>query len=99
MSLLLLLAMLLLAPNCLAQGDHDMGSNNVWLPPSWAFGSGYTPADYYYPSMWGYGYSPFAYYSYQGKTYNPYSNYYSYQYPRYSYWYPYNYYGNDLWSW
>ncbi len=79
--------------------DHDSGDhNNNWLPPSWAFGSGYTPADYYYPGMWGYGYSPFAYYSYQGKTYNPYSNYYSYQYP-YRYSYPYNYYDNDLWSW
>ncbi len=99
-ALLLLLAMLLLAPSCLAQMDHDQGSNNIWLTPSWVFGSGYTPYDYYPSGLWGYGYDPFSYYSYQGKTYNPYRYYYSYQYPyRYSYWYPFNYYSNDLWSW
>ncbi len=88
-ALLLLLAMLPTAPICLAQEDH---TQNQWRPPSWVFGSGYTPYDY---PTWGYWYDPFSYYSYQGKTYHP--NYYSYYYNYpYNYrWYPYNYW----WYW
>jgi len=83
-ALLLLPAMLLVASICLAQSDH--GHEQVWLPSSWVFGSGYSPYDY--PgSVIGWGYDPFSYYSYQGKTYNPY---------RYSY--PYTYYGGYHWS-
>ncbi|MDD4162995.1 MAG: hypothetical protein PHW87_11020 [Methanothrix sp.] len=82
-ALLLLPAMLLVAPICLAQPDHD--KEQVWLPPGWVFGSGYTPYDY--PgSVWGWGYDPFSYYSYQGKTYKPYR--YSYYYYPSSIWYP-----------
>ena len=111
-ALLLLLAMLLVAPICLAQWDHDR--EQVWLPPSWVFGSGYTPYDY--PgSVGGWGYDSFSYYSHQGKTYNPYrdSNYYypgSTWYPSYyrynynypytyrNYWYPYTYHSGYWWS-
>lgn len=98
--LLLLPAMMLLAPVCLAQSDDQ---EQVWLPPSWVFGSGYTPSDYL-GSAWYRGYDPFYYYSYQGKTYYPYRySYYYYPgsswYPyRYSYLYPYNYHSN-YWYW
>lgn len=88
-ALLPLLAMVLVAPICMAQSGDE--NEDRWLPPSWVFGSGYTPYDY--PgSFWDRGYDPFSYYNYQGKTYHPYR--YS-----YNYWYPYNYYSNDLWSW
>lgn len=110
-ALMLLPAMLLVAPICLAQSHHDR--EQVWLPPSWVFGSGYTHYDY--PgSVGGWGYDPFSYYSHQGKTYNPYrySNYYypgSTWYPSYyrynyypytyrNYWYPYTYHSGYWWS-
>ncbi len=101
MALLLLLAMFLVAPVCLAQ-PNDQGQ--VWLPPSWVFGSGYTPSDYS-GSMGSWGYDPFSYYNYQGKTYYPYNPYYYYypgstSYPySYSYWYPYNIYGYPYAYW
>jgi hypothetical protein len=83
--LVLFLAALLFAPICLAQ------LNQVWLPPSWALGSGYVPYNYgYYPTyssdLWGWGFNPFPHYGSQGKTYNPYA-YYSYS--------PYSYYGSQ----
>jgi len=96
--LLLLSATLMIAQICSAQSDDQ---EQVWLPPSWIFGSGYTPYDY--SGFWGSGYDSFYYYGYQGKTYYPYrySNYYSPAgtwYPsRYSYWYPYNYYSIYRW--
>ena len=92
-ALLLLLAVLLIAPSCLAQKDHNQ---DLWRAPSWVFGSGYTPSDYYPGSLWGWGYDPFAYYSYQGKTYHPYRYSYYYNYPYAYRWYPYSYY-NDYW--
>ena len=111
-ALLLTLAMLLVAPICLAQSDHH--HEQVWLPPSWVFGSGYTPYDYP-SSVGGWGYDPFTYYNYQGKTYHPYrypyyynpgSTWYPsyYQYDYYNpytyryYWYPNTYYGGYWWS-
>jgi hypothetical protein len=90
---LLLPTMLMLASICQAQSDHDQ--KQVWLPPSWVFGSGYTPYDYH-SSLWGWVYDPFSYYNYQGKTYHPFSySYYHYpgiQYPSYAYPYMYPYY-------
>ncbi|MFZ3149484.1 MAG: hypothetical protein WA137_10625 [Methanothrix sp.] len=110
-ALLLLPAMLIVASICLAQSDHDQ--EQAWLPPSWVFGSGYTPYDY--PSSVGsWGYDPFTYYSHQGKTYHPYRysyigsawypSYYQYNYDYYYpytyryYWYPYTYHNGYWWS-
>lgn len=90
--LLILMALFSIASVCSAQSDEK---GQAWLPPSWVWGSGYTPYDYaggaymngYDPFFYGRTYNPygnvFSYYSYQGKTYNPYS---------YYYWYPYSYY-------
>jgi len=89
-ALMLLLAILLITPICMAQPDDD-DQEQVWLPPSWVFGSGYSPYDYP-SSVWGW-YDPFAYYSRQGKTYHPYIySYYYYPYSTYPYYYQYNYY-------
>jgi hypothetical protein len=98
---LLLLAMVLAASVCLAQSDNQ---EQVWHPPYWVWGSGYTLSDHP-SSVVGPVYDPFDYYSYQGKTYYPYRySYYHYPgstwYPyRYYYWYPYNYYSNYWWYW
>jgi len=91
-ALLLFLATLLVAPVNLAKSDDG---EDQWLPPSWVYGSGYSPYDY--PgSVWGGWYDPFSYYGYQGKTYHPY-RYYYYHYPGIS-WYPYSYpYRNYFW--
>ncbi len=84
---------LLLAPISFAQDSDDQ----IWLPPSWVYGNGYTPYDYmpysyyndyygnmpyYSNSLIGWG-SPYAYYSqYLGGSLNqPYS--YGYQYNPY----------------
>jgi len=107
-TLLLLPAMLLVAPICLAQSDDD--HEQVWRPPNWVFGSGYTSYDY--PGSVGHlGYDPFSYYSYQGKTYHPYRypytwypSYHQYNYDYYypytyrDYWYPSTYYSGYWWS-
>jgi hypothetical protein len=96
LALLLLPAMLLVAPICLAQSDHNQ--EQVWLPPSWVFGSGYAPYDYPV-SLGGWGYDPFSYYNYQGKTYNPYRySYYYYPYTYRYYWDPYASYRGHWWS-
>jgi hypothetical protein len=101
-ALMLLLSLLPVASVCSAQLNNV---GQVWVPPSWVWGNGYTP--YYYPGgAFAYGFNPFiyygqtgktfnpygdifAYYNYQGKTYNPYPNYY--RYPG-TYLYPYGYY-------
>jgi len=107
-ALLLLPALLLVAPVCLAQSDQD--KEQVWRPPSWVFGSGYSPYDY--PgSVWGWEGDVFSYYNYQGKTYHPYRYYYPsgvwypyyYRYGYYPYtyryyWYPYTYHNGYWWS-
>ncbi len=92
-ALLLLLSPALVVSVCLAQ---SVDQEQVWLPPSWVWGSGYTPADYP-SSASGWAYDPFYYYSYQGKTYYPY-RYAFYSYPGgigypydYAYLYPYGY--------
>ncbi len=104
--LLLLLSLLPVASVCQAQSDD---TEQAWHPPSWVWGSGYTPYDYpggaytngfdpfFYYGLSGKTYNPygdiFTYYGYQGKTYHPYR--YNYWYPQ-SYWYPYSYY-NYYW--
>lgn len=108
-TLLLLLSLLPLAAVCLAQSDDQ---EQVWLPPNWVWGSGYTPYDYPVGAS-GHGYDPFIYYSHPGKTYNPYSDpfiyynhpgktYYPYSYSFYHYpdsaWYPYPYFYWDPYS-
>jgi hypothetical protein len=109
-ALLLLPALLLVAPVCLAQSDQV--KEQVWRPPSWVFGSGYSPYDY--PgSVWGWEGDVFSYYNYQGKTYQPYRYYYYpggvwypyyYRYGYYNpyayrnYWYPYTYHNGYWWS-
>lgn len=112
-ALILLPALLLIAPVCLAQTDQGM--DQAWRPPNWVSGSGYIPQDYL-ASAWGvrgWEGDVFSYYNYQGKTYRPnryyyypsgvwYPYYYRYGYYPYSYryyWYPYTYYGDYLWSW
>lgn len=106
------LLLLLLLPIGLISLAQSNDQEQIWRPPSWVWGSGYTPSDFYGP--WGYGYDPFYYYSHPGKTYYPYIDpftYYNhpgktfhpyrfsnYYYP-YDIWYPYGYYSNYWWNW
>ncbi len=47
----------------------------------------------------GWGYDPFSYYSYQGKTYHPHLYSYYYYYPHVYHWYPYPYFRDYWWDW
>lgn len=69
-----------------AENLFNHGIGQPWVggnPPS------FNSVDY--PSrFWGWGYDPFSYYNYQGKTYHPYRHAY-YHNPGYSWYFPYNY--------
>ncbi len=108
-ALLLLLFLIPVATISVAQSDDQ---EQIWRPPSWVWGSGYSPYDFY-GHPWAYGYDPYYYYSHAGKTYHPYDDpfiYYSHPgktfhpYSDYYYyldgtWYPYSYgYPNSYYS-
>lgn len=89
-ALLLISAMLItIVPICMARdrddrghGDRDFSSfhdRDLWQPPSWVFGNGYSYYDMYPSNYWWYNsYYPYRYWYYP---------YYSYSY----YWNPYRY--------